>query len=72
MEPEASVGAALTIDAWAELSDPDMTVEQAVAELSAAGNQIIEVDYDGRRVKVAHSVTPISIEEARAFGLMPA
>lgn len=41
-------------EAWMNVENPDMTVDEAVAKLKGLGNDILEIDYDNRRVKVMH------------------
>lgn len=48
--------ARVELEAWMTLEDPAMTIDQAVAELTAAGNRILEIDPAGRRFLVAHVV----------------
>lgn len=39
-------------EAWMNIANPDLSVDDAVDKLRALGNDIIEVDYDNRRIKV--------------------
>lgn len=41
-------------EAWMEIANPDLSVEDAVTKLREMGNEILEVDHEGRRVKVMH------------------
>lgn len=56
---EGEVAAAVRAEAWLTLDDPTMTMDQAVAELTALGNTILEVDEAGRRVKCMDVVTEL-------------
>lgn len=46
----------LRMEAWMTPNDPNMSMDDAVAELVAAGNQIVAVDHENRRIKVADTV----------------
>lgn len=39
-------------EAWMGVANPALTMDEAVARLKALGNEILEVDAPGRRVKV--------------------
>lgn len=39
--------------AWMNIEKPGMTMEEAVAELTSLGNEILEIDEKNRRIKVA-------------------
>lgn len=39
-------------EAWMGIANPDMSIEDAVTKLKELGNQIIEIDKVGRRIKV--------------------
>lgn len=42
--------------AWANIEDPELSMEDAVAELlTIPGNEILEVDTEGRRIKILHT-----------------
>lgn len=41
-------------EVWANLENPDLTMEQAVAKLEALGNEVVEVDEKNRRIKLRH------------------
>lgn len=56
---EGEIATALRAEGWLSLEDPEMTMEQAIAELTALGNTIIEIDEAGRRVKVMDVVVEL-------------
>lgn len=43
--------------AWMNIANPDLSVDEAVEKLKNLGNNILEIDYDNRRVKVMHEVS---------------
>lgn len=43
--------------AWMNVENPDMSVDEAVAKLKDLGNDILEIDYDNRRIKVMHETS---------------
>lgn len=50
-------------DAWLNLENPDMTMEQALEEVKAMGNTVYAIDYEKRRFKVADvPPTPATID----------
>lgn len=49
---KTQVKARLEAEAWMNVANPNLTMEQAVEKLEALGNEILEIDYGNRRVKV--------------------
>lgn len=54
MSPAAHHTINVRVDAvsWMKIANPDLTVEEAVSKLTALGNEIVEVDHEGRRICV--------------------
>lgn len=50
---EVGVPTEIRMYAWMQLEKPEMTIEEAVAELKELGNEILEIDEKNRRIKVA-------------------
>lgn len=44
-------------EAWMNIENPDLSVEDAVKKLKDLGNEIIEVDHENRRIKVLNEVS---------------
>lgn len=52
MKYKIPLNATLEADAWMNIANPALTVEEAVEKLKSLGNKILEVDKNLRRVKV--------------------
>lgn len=49
----ALINAKISIkEAWLKIERDDMTIEEAVEKAREAGNNIIEIDEEGRRIKI--------------------
>jgi len=42
-------------EAWMNIANPELSVDDAVTKLKSLGNDILEIDYEGRRIKVAQN-----------------
>lgn len=53
----AGLGVRQEWEAWMNIENPDLSVDDAVIKLKDLGNEIIEVDHENRRIKVLHEVS---------------
>lgn len=44
-------------EAWMNIENPDLSVNDAVAKLKDLGNTILEIDHANRRIKVLNEVS---------------
>lgn len=44
-------------EAWMNIDNPDLSVDEAVKKLKDLGNNILEIDRKNRRVKVMYEVS---------------
>lgn len=44
-------------EAWMNIENPDLSVDEAVKKLKDLGNNILEIDRKNRRVKVMYEVS---------------
>jgi hypothetical protein len=55
-----NVDTQLKLEAWLHINDPSMSIEEAVRRAEAAGNTVLEVDRENRKLKALETHMPVT------------